>query len=451
MDAQNPCIASFTNTDDGNGTYTFTSTSAPTYNVWWEIDSIYIPGAVVTQTFANGIHQVCMHVEDSAISCYDVSCQTINVLNGIGCNSAASFSYLIGNNAEVTFNSTSTGSFMFEDWGFGDGTYNNGTSPHHVYTYNGTYNVCVTISDSNQTCSNTFCDNIVVTNAINSTPCNIIAGFTSIDNGNGNFSFLNTSIGGTIFDWNFGDGNTSSSENPNHTFVANGTFVVVLAVTDLDSNLLPTIGCIDYFTSTITVLGVNNPSVSCNAAFVMYTDSSYNGVVVVNSSTGNNLTYSWNFGDGNTSNLPFPNYTYMSAGPFYLCLAVSDGNGCASTYCDSIGTGGIIFKQVGFDINVSSPTTVGIKNEVSLISTLEFYPNPVKNELNIELGLTEQATVEVFITDVLGKTVAQITNKESNAGTSNYKLNTMNIKNGIYLLNIVTNNSRQVKKLIVTR
>lgn len=442
------CTASFTYTDDGNGTFTFNSTSAPAYNVWWEIDSNYFTGSVATQTFTNGTYQVCMFIEDSATSCYDNTCQTITVTNGVSCTSVASYAYSNGSIGDVTFTSTSTGSFMFEYWDFGDGTYYTGTSPQHTYTYNGIYNVCVTVSDSNQNCSNTFCDSIVITNAITAPTCNITSSFTFVDNGNGNFDFTNTSTGvGTSYSWDFGDGGSSSLENPNYNFITNGTFVVVLAVADLDSNGT---SCVSYYTATITVSGVINP-VTCNAAFVMYTDSSYNGVIVVNSSTGSNLSYFWDFGDGNTSTQAYPNYTYATAGPFELCLTVTGDSSCTSTYCDSIGAGGIVLKTDGFSINVTSPVTVGINDEIDLISTLEFYPNPVKNNLTVELGLTEQTVVEIFVTDLLGKTVANIVNEEVNVGTNKFIWNTGNAKNGVYLLNIISNHSRQIKKVVINR
>jgi len=63
--------------------------------------------------------------------------------------------------------------------------------------------------------------------------------------------------------------------------------------------------------------------------------------------------------------------------------------------------------------------------------------------------LNEPAHVNVFVTDILGNKVAQINNQELNSGANTLKWNSNNISNGIYLLNIKTNNSLQVEKLIL--
>ena len=55
----------------------------------------------------------------------------------------------------------------------------------------------------------------------------------------------------------------------------------------------------------------------------------------LSNSVGPNLTYSWDFGDGNTSAQSSPNYTYQASGTYNVCLIVS-GTNCADTSCQSI-------------------------------------------------------------------------------------------------------------------
>ncbi|MQP24108.1 T9SS type A sorting domain-containing protein [Flavobacterium sp. LMO8] len=57
-----------------------------------------------------------------------------------------------------------------------------------------------------------------------------ISGFTFSENSN-TFSFTNTSQNATTYAWDFGDGNTSSEENPTHIFTSTGNFTVTLTVT----------------------------------------------------------------------------------------------------------------------------------------------------------------------------------------------------------------------------
>jgi len=450
--AKAQCVASFTYTDDGNGVITMQSTSDSIYNIWWQVDSNYIGyGDITTITLPNGTYEICMFIEDSATSCYDNTCQTI-VVNDSTQNCVASFTYTDDGNGTFSFTNTS-GSGLNYFWDFDvlfgfPYAISSIENPTYTYSTPGTYYVSLSIYDSINSCYDSIAQQIVFQDSIS---CDIVAGFTFVDNGNGDFSFINTSTSGSNLQaqWNFGDGSSSNTYNANHTFTTNGTYVVVLAAIGADSTGVPN-NCMDYYTATITITDAGNP-VTCNAAFVMYTDSSYNGVTVVNSSTGSNLSYFWDFGDGNTSTQAFPNYTYATAGPFELCLTVTGDSSCTSTYCDSIDAGGIVLKTDGFSINVVSPITVGIKNEIELFSTLELYPNPVKNNLTVELGLTEQTTVEIFVTDLLGKTVANIVNEEINVGTNKFTWNTGNAKNGVYLLNIISNHSRQVKKVVVNR
>jgi uncharacterized delta-60 repeat protein len=226
--------------------------------------------------------------------------------------------------------------------------------------------------------------------------CNSISDYSYVDNGNGNYSFTNSSTGDfTDVHWAFGDGSTSILENPNHTFNTNGTYYVVLTVNDS----VNAITCFDYFIDTVIVS--NAPvQLDCNAGFVVYPDTN-GGVNVINSSTGNNLSYLWDFGDGTTSTQQNPTHNYNSNGPFYLCLTVDDQAGCVDFYCDSIGENGVVFKANGFTINVSStPNTLGLNNEVNLNLEVDIYPNPTSNQLSI---LTELSLNKVTIFDFTGK------------------------------------------------
>jgi len=443
------CTASFTAVDNGNGNYTFTSTSTGlTLNAdfQWYKDGFFIgSGSPFNFTLTNGTYNIALLVVDSSISCSSQANQTITVTSGQACNITAGFTATNGSNGLVSFTSTHTGNVLWEYWSFGDGSNFTGANPTHTYTANGTYSVYVIVFDSNTICGDTLFTTITITNVI-TPPCNISAGFSYTDNGNGNFSFTNNSINAIQYSWNFGDGNGSSSTNPNHTFAANGTFTVVLLAYDSSIN------CLDYSFQTIIVTGVvSGPS--CNAGYSMYLDSNTNNVIVVNSSTGTNLSYFWSFGDGNTSTLAFPSYTYTTPGPFYLCLTVTDSaNNCTSTYCDSIGSNGIVLKQTGFTINVQAPIATSIDEATkNIILNWSIYPNPFKENVTIEFVLKDNSAVEIFATDLLGNTVDVISNEMMQSGINNVKWNANKLSNGIYLVTIKTEASLQVKKVVLNR
>lgn len=114
-------------------------------------------------------------------------------------------------------------------------------------------------------------------------------------------TFTNTSTLGSQFAWDFGDGTTSILENPSHTFTSPGFYTIQLQVTSV-------FGCIDSIAQTIEV---REPPVT---DFSLTPDSSCAPVLVsfANNSTGIDLTYSWDFGNGQTSTAQNPgNQTYL--------------------------------------------------------------------------------------------------------------------------------------------
>ncbi len=260
--------------------------------------------------------------------------------------------------------------------------------------------------------------------------CTFNSSFTYSDDNAGLFSFTNNSTGSYDFiEWNFGDGTVSNQQDPIHLYSNDGNYTVVLAIGD--SN------CIDYYTQTLNVSNTSNSN-QCQSAFNFYTDPSFYGVLVVNNSIGSNLSYYWEFGDGNTSNLQYPSYNYTSLGPFNLCLTVNNGSGCIDTYCDSIGSNGIIVKTGGFAINVVEP--VGL--EENKLSILSIYPNPVNETLNINLGEVKKET-RISINNALGQLVVS----KKYLSTNSISLE-INIPKGIYFLKIESEGEIVSRKII---
>tara|TARA_B100000809_G_scaffold47690_1_gene42347 strand:+ start:1920 stop:3836 length:1917 start_codon:yes stop_codon:yes gene_type:complete len=270
----------------------------------------------------------------------------------------------------------------------------------------------------------------------NITHCVGLPSYNVVDNGSGNYTFTNTSLGTASFThWAFGDGTTSLLSSPNHTFTTNGIFEVVLTIGD--SSVINGGDCFDYVVDTISVIGVPSP-LQCHSGFVMYPDTGNNDVLIINSSTGSNLTYLWEFGDGNTSILQNPSHTYATAGPFYLCLTVDDGAGCVDQYCDSIGANGVVFKTGGFTINViGTPIITGVEN-IDVNGELMIFPNPTSTQLTIT---TDMEVQRISITNVTGK---QIRSFPPNSNTFNVE----DLSDGIYFIRIEGEDQSVIRKFI---
>lgn len=130
------------------------------------------------------------------------------------------------------------------------------------------------------------------------------------------------------WNWNFGDGFTSSEAAPTHSYATTGTYTVQL----ISGN---STGCSDTVTKNIVINAVpvanfNVLPVSCVNSVVHFSDNSTGG-------TGNTITQrSWTFGDGGTSNAVNPAHTYTSPGIYTVTLMITNSSGCTSTKSSNV-------------------------------------------------------------------------------------------------------------------
>jgi gliding motility-associated-like protein len=218
----------------------------------------------------------------------------------------------------VTFTNTSTsaGSTTYL-WHFGDGSTSNQINPSHTYTASGNYNITLILNQHG------CIDSIVKPSAISIQ--NITASFVAtpslVCSGQA-VTFTNTSTPvATTANWVFGDGGTSTTISPAHTYTAAGTYTVALAATDAS-------GCAGNATRTVTV---NQTPVAAFTADTMLSCSVPFAVTFSNNATGA-ATFHWNFGDGTISALQNPLHNYTTPGIYTVTLSVKNGTGtCADS------------------------------------------------------------------------------------------------------------------------
>ena len=132
----------------------------------------------------------------------------------------------------------------------------------------------------------------------------------------------------TSYLWDFGDGNTSTEENPAHVYAVEGIYDVTLTVEFAD-------GCVYTITNHICIGGggvINNPP-DCQAFFWFEQgdSSQLNTFTFQDLSMGSDLEYSWDFGNGNTSTEMNPTHTYAEPGNYTVTLSVSNDS-CSSSF-----------------------------------------------------------------------------------------------------------------------
>lgn len=195
-------------------------------------------------------------------------------------------------------------------WSFPGGDPAFSADPNPIVTYNaaGKYDVTLIVSNSAGSDTALFVDYIDVL----TTP---EASFTKV--GEGLVQFTNTSLYGTSFSWNFGDGMTSIEENPEHQYQAEGDYVVTLTVTNACGT--------DDYTQTINI------TLPLMAGFKANTTSGCAPVEITftNSSSPNATGWSWSFPGGNpaTSTLKNPTVSYESDGQYTVTLIVEGASG----------------------------------------------------------------------------------------------------------------------------
>ena len=121
-------------------------------------------------------------------------------------------------------------------WEFGDGTGGTGATTTHAYSLPGSYAARLTVTDSNGVSATSTAQIVSVgdgtppTAIFVSSPGEPIAGKSVFFNAGQSTAGPGRSI--VSYRWNFGDGDTGSGVTRSHTYDEEGTFVVVLTVTD---------------------------------------------------------------------------------------------------------------------------------------------------------------------------------------------------------------------------
>lgn len=159
-----------------------------------------------------------------------------------------------------------------------------------------------------------------------------------------------------------------------------------------------------------------------------------------NTSIGNNLTYTWDFGDGGSSNLQYPTHTYSNVGYYNISLTVDDGNGCSHTSYQGIN---VVVKS-STTLMILDTNTVNI-NEEEKISELNVFPNPSKGEFNVQFNSNETKISTISVLDLQGRIVySEI--QSIFEGANQIPLDLTGTDAGIYLLKM---DNQLLEKLII--
>jgi len=313
---------------------------------------------VVTHIYEKGgEYTVTLTVQDtSGLECdTSVSTQTVKVntppqANFRGPDAACAGSTVTFDAGTTTDNTPDALTYM---WDFGDGSKAEGRTVTKTYQKGGTYQVRLNVNDN----SGTTCSTGMFTKAISINSAPVANAGEDID-----MCFMmdqELSIGfngGKSYDpdgdaltymWDFGDGETATGKTVSHVFSEPGDYVVNLTVDDgRDSPCSSGSDSVEVRLNRKPIANAGKDIFACAGSSVTFDGSL---------SQGEDLNYTWDFGDGETAEGGRVKHTYAQGRNYKVILTVNDGK---ETRCSS--------SLSGMNVTVNDSPTVAL-NDVEAV------------------------------------------------------------------------------------
>ncbi|MEL6849544.1 MAG: PKD domain-containing protein [Bacteroidota bacterium] len=300
-----PLLISFANLTVGNpdnfswdlgqgGALVTDSIPAPRYYVTDSLDSVYTIYLTATNSCGSDIDSVDILVHPNNLD------PIFNTSNTQGCMPFT-----------VQFTNLSGASIVSWDYGDNSGNADVGImAPNHTFTDSGTYLVRMFVDNG---CSKDTGEVLITVHPqepavfVASDPVCLGDTLSFQPTGGGN-------VNGYL--WHFGDGDSSTATLAQHVYQAPGTYQVSL------TSFSQSFQCPNQWDTVVTVYALPPASLNLDTTAGCQPLS----LQLSNGPTG--LTYWYDFGNGDTSTVLNPAYTYADSGDFVLQLTTQDGNGC---------------------------------------------------------------------------------------------------------------------------
>ncbi|MBL7831438.1 MAG: PKD domain-containing protein, partial [Saprospiraceae bacterium] len=148
---------------------------------------------------------------------------------------------------------------------------------------------------------------------------------------------------------------------------------------------------------------------------------------------GANLTYSWDFGvsgiSTDVSTDVNPTYVYQTKGTYTVTLTITNARGC------------VLVKTKQVDVTVST-------NEIKEVSQFDLYPNPVSEQLVIEINSTDNFDAQYRIVQANGS-ILKVINNPITQGSNNTIVPVSELTSGYYILQLISDKGMITKKFVV--
>ena len=349
----------------------FTDFSIGGVNYSWDfgdgspLENIQHPSHQYLNTTAFDVNYTAILIIESVFGCFDTVQNVITVFATPVVNfTPFPFVQTYPSATVAITNNSFVGPWQYS-WDFGDNSFSNLQNPLNlVYSTWGVYPIELVASNPN--CSDTIVQTITIIPPIP------VASFQGPAQGCSplDVQFLNFSVYGDTYLWDFGDGGTSTQFSPSYIYYNPGVYTVTLTVNGDGGQ--------DVQTQQLIIEVYQNAS----AFFTVSPSTVYiptEPVLLFNLSNFSS-SYTWDFGDGNSSTEDNPQHIYTTQGNYDITLIATNQNSCKDTFVLSAavdalskgdisipnaftpnpdGSNGGIFTSVDTDNDVFHPIVVG--------------------------------------------------------------------------------------------
>ncbi len=365
----------------------------------------------------------------------------------------------------VTFTDQSTGTVTAWSWDFGDGTTSTEQNPTHTYNSAGTYTVTLTASNSCDSDTQTKTDYITVTEPTGNPPVADFSGSPTSGDAPLTVTFTDLSSNNpTSWSWDFGDGTTSTVQNPTHTYNTPGTYTVSLTASNAygsDTNTKT-----DYITVTQAsqpTMHVNQVNVTKETFWIISRGRAEIQIVDANGAGVENATVdgTWSGGASGSSSVTTDANGWATS---YSSWVWGDAD---FTFCvDNVSKSGWQYDAAANVEECGSTTDPGAQvtqltnvnlEEIELQSDIKFAsnaPNPFNPTTTITFFVPQASNVTVEIYNLLGQKVITLFNGLAEPGLKQVRWNASNtnglkVPSGVYFYQITYDQQFKLRKKIL--
>lgn len=253
----------------------------------------------------------------------------------------------------------------------------------------------------------------------------VASDFTNTPLGGMSVQFNDISVGNVVsWSWDFGDGNTSTVQNPNHTYAAGGNYTVCLTVTDNCGNS-------DVFCVTISACPDITPSqepiddIGCVTASAQFTVTAQADGYQWQEDPGTgfvNVVDGGIYSGAQTATLNLNGLTLVMNGYEYRCVLT---NNCGDSYNTSAGI-------------LTVDPCVGLEETTS--EELKVYPNPGNGIFTVESA--QNGTI--ILTNTLGSTVLT-----QSVAAGKQSIDARQLSQGVYYMLFTNESQRTMTRIVI--